>query len=213
MTLFDRTMFPLVTFEEIPHYMADEALVKWEHWLGGCNRPFGRQSFGLFVMNKLVSVAVSASTVNERCGGMSRFDVVELARQCSDPAHKWATRVMVRLWRELAPQSWPHWPVKVCVSYSNALRHSGDIYRFDGWTRVADVKGGNASKTWGDEGRRKTFDPKTVWAYALVPWAFQLPKPAKAEPAGVGVLPMPEFVAIVAGATAESAAALAKAGK
>ena len=41
----------------------------------------------------------------------------------------------------------------------------GNLYRFDGWTKVADVKGGTASQTWGNEGRRKTFDPKAVWVF------------------------------------------------
>ena len=169
-----RALFSLVSFEQIEDAEADDRLRAWGHWLGGCNRPFGRQSFGLYLGPKLVSVAVSASTVNARCGGLPRMDVVELARQCSDPAERWATRVTVRLWRTVAPEHWPYWPVKACVSYSNALRHSGDIYRFDGWTRVADVKGGTASETWGDEGRRKTFDPKTVWVYAVRPLVLQI---------------------------------------
>jgi hypothetical protein len=82
----------------------------------------------------------------------------------------------VRLWRVVAPGAWPHWTVKACVSYSNALRHTGDIYRFDGWTKVADVKGGTASETWGNEGRRKKLDPKSVWVWAVAPLVLRLPK-------------------------------------
>lgn len=84
--------FPLARFDLIENELADAMLVEWHHWLGGCNRPFGRQSFGLFVADTLVSVAVSASTVNETCGGWPRMQVVELARLCSRVDQRWARR-------------------------------------------------------------------------------------------------------------------------
>lgn len=158
------TLFPIVTFDQIDKADADRALAAWGHWLGPCNRPFGIQSFGLFVRGALVSVAVSASTVVDRCAGYDRCEVIELTRQCSAPEWRSMTRVCVRLWRELAPGCWHHWQAKALVSYSNAIRHSGDIYRFDGWTRYGDVKGG--AKV--NYGRPKVIDPKTVWVYPLV---------------------------------------------
>jgi hypothetical protein len=146
---------------------ADSALVRWGHWLGGCNRPFGRISYGLWWEDELVSVAVSASTVNARCGGYDRQACVELARLCSAPDHRDLTRVMLRLWRKSSATDWARfWPVQAYVSYSNALRHKGDIYRFDGWRKVADVPGGSATGGWT---RAKSFDPKSVWVYPLVP--------------------------------------------
>lgn len=160
-----RSMFPLATFDVIDDALADRLLVEWGHWLGGCNRPFGRQSFGLDLRDAgIVSVAVSASTVNVRCGGWDRQRVIELARQCSHPAHRWATRVCIRLWRQLAPQCWTYWPAEALVSYSNSNRHTGDVYRFDGWKKVADVKGGVAGGSWS---RGKVYEPKSVWVYEL----------------------------------------------
>jgi hypothetical protein len=159
------TLFPAAAFDLIDDAEADRLLAKWGHWLGGCNRPFGRHSFGVALEGRVVSVAVSTSTINRRCGGYNRGEVVELARQASSPDYAWATRVCVRLWRELAPQCWAneYWPVRAVVSYANALRHAGNIYRFDGWTKVADVKGGvSGSTSWQKD---KTYDPKTVWAY------------------------------------------------
>jgi len=156
-------LFPLVSFDLIENGLADDRLVAWGHWLGGCNRPFGVQSFGLFLIKELISVAVTASTVNKHCAGYDRQEVIELARLCSDPAHAWATRVCLRLWREVAPKVWPHWSVVALVSYANALRHKGDIYRFDGWKKVAEVKGGVAGGDWN---RGKTYDPKSVWVFA-----------------------------------------------
>ncbi len=156
-------MFPLVSFDIIPNEIADDLLTQWGHWLGGCNRPFGRQSFGLSVEGLgLISVAVSASTVNKRCAGFDRKSVVELARCASDPNHRWATRVCVRLWREVAPKCWSskYWPVEAVVSYSNSLRHTGNLYRFDGWKRYGDVRGGVAGGNWS---KGQKIDPKTVW--------------------------------------------------
>jgi hypothetical protein len=155
-------LFPPVSFDCIDNSLADECLRAWGHWLGGCNRPFGRQSFGVMLYGNVISVAVSASTVNARCAGYDRQTVVELARQASEPDHRWATRVCVRLWREVGARLWPYWPVVACVSYANALRHAGDIYRFDGWRKVADVRGGVAGGNWG---RGKRYDPKSVWVY------------------------------------------------
>lgn len=40
------SLFPLATFDVVDDALADERLRTWGHWLGGCNRPFGRQSFG-----------------------------------------------------------------------------------------------------------------------------------------------------------------------
>ncbi len=160
-------LIPLASFEFIEDRLADQLLVTWGHWLGACNRPFGRQSFGLQLWGiGIISVAVSASTVNKRCGGYDRNKCVELARLASSPAYSWATRICLRLWREIAPTVWPYWPVRACVSYQDAVRHTGNIYRFDGWTRVADVRGGKAGGNWS---RGKRYGPKSVWAYEVGP--------------------------------------------
>ncbi|MDG6938620.1 MAG: hypothetical protein JRN42_08820 [Nitrososphaerota archaeon] len=163
-----QSLFPLVSFDLVGNELADRMLEEWGHWLGGCNRPFGRQSFGLFLEGEgLVSVAVSASTVNGTCGGWPRGEVVELARLCSRPDQRWATRVCLRLWREVAPRTWgtKYWPVRACVSYANALRHKGDIYRFDGWRKVAETKGSTGGGGWSRP--RKAGEPKTVWVWKL----------------------------------------------
>lgn len=164
-------LFPAVSFDRIPDAQADDLLVKWGHWLGACNRPFGRQSFGLAIADVgIVSVAVSCSTVNERCAGFDRAKIVELARCASHPDHRWATRVSLRLWREIAPRFWSetYWPVIAVVSYSNAARHTGNIYRFDGWTKFGRTKAGVAGKTWQrSSGSGKIIEAKDVWFYEV----------------------------------------------
>jgi hypothetical protein len=159
-------MFPLIAFDLISNERADAALVNWGHWLGPCNRPFGRQSFGLEIESELLAVAVSASTVNGHCGGYARRDVVELARLCAHPDHPELTRVALRLWRVIAPVIWErkYWPVRAVVSYSNSVRHTGDIYRFDGWEKVAQVAGSTGGGTWT---KPKAPEAKTVWRYEL----------------------------------------------
>jgi hypothetical protein len=165
------SLFPLISWEIIPDWQANHALVMWEHWLGACRRPFGRQSFGLFLEGQLVAVAVSCSTVNGRCAGMDRKEVVELARLCAHPDHTDMTRVALRLWRKVAPLAWSreYWPVKALVSYSNALRHTGDIYRFDGWKKWGETRGGE--KTDSRTGDRVQCESKKVWTYVLIPEA------------------------------------------
>jgi hypothetical protein len=159
-------LLPLVAWNRIPDCEADAALEQWGHWLGASTRPFGRQSFGLWLGTELVAVAVSASTVNRRCAGFDRRECVELARLCAHPEHRNLTRVALRLWRITAPPAWSsvYWQVRACVSYANAIRHTGDIYRFDGWRKVADVPGGIAGGNWG---RGKQYDPKSVWVFVL----------------------------------------------
>jgi hypothetical protein len=73
------------------------------------------------------------------------------------------TRVALRLWRKTAAAEWYFWPVRAYVSYANAIRHTGDIYRFDGWKKAGEVKGGTATA----RGKRVVYEPKSVWVYRL----------------------------------------------
>lgn len=162
------SLFPLASFVQVDQWEADRALEQSEHYLGPCDRPFGKQSFGLLVGGRLVSVAVSASTVSESCAGRHRTEVVELARLGTLPGHRAWTRVALRCWREIAPEIWggEYWPVKACVSYSNETRHKGDVYRFDGWRKVAVMPGSGGGGTW--TGKQPRED-KAVWLYELPP--------------------------------------------
>jgi hypothetical protein len=125
--------------------VANSLLVEWGHYLGPMERPFGWQAFVLDVAGDPVSVAVSASTVSSTVAGLDRGEVVELARLCSAPSARWATRPTLRLWREVGAACWlnkyPDWRLSAAVAYSQNARHGGDIYRFDGWERVTDRAG------------------------------------------------------------------------
>lgn len=172
------TLFPLASWQQVEPYQADRLLVAWGHYLGSCERPFGLQGFVLCLAGEPVSLAVSASTVAPRCAGFERGEVVELARLCSRPDHPELTRVALRLWRVTAAAEWlgamDHpdllasrgwtWQVKALVSYSDAVRHVGHVYRLDGWTKVAEVKGSSGGGTWS---RKKDAVPRSVWVYHL----------------------------------------------
>lgn len=163
--------FAPIYFDVIDDGLADDFLEEdADHWLGACGRPFGRISYGLYVLGDLLAVAVSASTPNERCADYSRYEVVELVRLSAHRKHREQTRVALRCWRTLAARDWAtaygeHWPTIVgYVSYADS-RHTGDTYRFDGWKKVAETRGSKGGGTWSRP--RKDGQPKAVWAYEL----------------------------------------------
>jgi hypothetical protein len=113
-------------------------------------------------------VAVSASIVNGpiRCahGVYERGQTVELARLAGEP---WATRVMIRLWREGCGPRWMGWPVDLGVSYQLNSK-TGNLYRFDGWERVEGVRGSSGGGGCWSRKRYATdaaHGPKTLWVW------------------------------------------------
>lgn len=163
---------PAVTLAEVEIGPANYLLGEWGHYLGPCRRPFGQQGWCLYVKGRPVAVAVSASPVSAHVIGpggerLRRRQLVELARLCS--AEPWATRVMVRLWREVAARSWPYWPADAAIAYSANGRHDGRTYRFDGWARLTRHAGSSGGGTW--TRRRPAASPalgaKTLWLWDL----------------------------------------------
>jgi hypothetical protein len=97
-------------------------------------------------------------------------EVAELGRLCSAPDARWATRPMLRLWREVAAPRWPHWPVRAAVAYSQNARHEGDIYRWDGWTRIRNdcaSSGGAGASSWSAAVRKggRSYGAKSLWLW------------------------------------------------
>lgn len=153
---------------------ANALLVEWGHYLGPCQRPFGAEAWVLEVASRPVSVAVGASIVSTTVAGCPRNQVVELARLCSAPDARWATRPMLRLWREVAAPTFgagydQPWTVRAAVAYSANTRHEGTIYRFDGWERANNRCGDGAgpASTWtkprGTD--HPARGPKTLWIW------------------------------------------------
>ncbi|CAI9417175.1 hypothetical protein [Nocardioides sp. T2.26MG-1] len=167
------SLLPVVGVEQLANAEADRLLTAWGHYLGPCDRPFGRQSFALHIDGRPVSVAVSASTVSSTVRitddrTLRRQELVELARLCSAPGERWATRVMLRLWREVHAQRWPYWSPLAAVAYSQNDRHDGRIYRFDGWTKVREVRGttpGAGSYSTSRDSDHPARGPKSLWLW------------------------------------------------
>jgi hypothetical protein len=164
---------PLAQLQEVGSAEANRLLVEWAHYLGSCSRPFGRQGWALVVDGRPVSVAVSASTVSAHLVGpegrrFRRNELVELARLCSKSP--WATRVMLRLWREVAAPAWPYRTPRAAVAYSRNTRHEGNTYRFDGWRKVTDRAGtssGGGTWTRTRQAADPAAGPKTLWFWDL----------------------------------------------
>lgn len=147
---------------------ANALLVAWGHMLGPLNRPFSQRAYALLMDGEPVSLAMSASAVSATVAGYRRDQVVELARLCSAPGRAWASRVMLRLWRAVFAQRWPDWPVLAAVSYSQNAHHRGDLYRFDGWTRVRDDAGHPPGRTatWARyEPGHPALGSKSLWVW------------------------------------------------
>jgi hypothetical protein len=150
---------------------ANALLEEWGHYLGPVNRPFRSEAWALDLDNEPIAVAVGASAVSDTVAGYDRKEVVELARlACRE---RWATRVMLRLWREVAAPRYrlgPDHPAPVAaVAYSQNARHEGAIYRFDGWTLVNDKAGSSGGGAWSRKryASDAVYGRKRLWLWPL----------------------------------------------
>lgn len=150
---------------------ANALLSQWGHRLGPINRPFRMEAYAFEIDGSPVNVAVSASIVSSTVAGYQCQEVVELARLCADPAFAWSNRVMLRLWRETLAPRWKCWPVKAAISYSHNAMHRGDLYRFDGWTKIREDAGKSGGGAW-SRPRYATdavMGSKTLWLWRYQP--------------------------------------------
>jgi hypothetical protein len=159
-------LLPLASFAEIDMADANRLLEEWGHYLGACRRPFGQQAFALTLGERPVAVAVSASAVNH-AAGYQRNEIVELARLVRHPDIGWVSRPALRLWREIAAPAWPYWPVKAAIAYSQNMRHDGELYRWDGWTKVTDKAGSSGGGMWSRKREQgdAVYGRKTLWLW------------------------------------------------
>lgn len=152
---------PIASFEPITLTRANEKLVEWGHKMGPLHR--GNQNatcHGLFSSTELVAVT-TVSTLITPCaagGRLTREDTCELSRLCA--ARPGLCRVALRLWREFV---FPHLGYKNALSYQDADIHSGNTYRFDGWTRIAYSRSGTDPRGNGGDGRKGRNKWLWVW--------------------------------------------------
>jgi hypothetical protein len=169
---------PPATFDTIDVDEANALLLAWGHRLGACERPFSQRAYAFYQDGRPVSLAISASTVSATVAGpggvmLGRQQVVELARLCSAPNWGWATRVMIRVWRQVFAPRWPDWRPIAAVSYQQNAHYRGDIYRFDGWEKVAENVGkSRGGGTWSRQREvgEVVEGSKTLWAWRYGPY-------------------------------------------
>lgn len=164
---------PSMSIEAIDKADANRLFVAWGHPLGACERPFGQEFHVMLAKGRAVAATATTSTVSstltdEKGKRWGRKQMVELARIARSPEDRWAMRPMLRLWREVLVNEWVHWPVQLAASYA-LPGTSGDIYRFDGWTKVRTVKKSSPGKgsTWAKPSATDTIGNgiKTLWIY------------------------------------------------
>lgn len=145
---------------------ANAALVAWQHKMGPMNRPdYGDLTArGLYHDGTLVAVTCTAGLVRSavgNCPWLTRGNAIEFARLCA--VRPGLCRVALRLWREF---TFPGMGIDYAVSYQDADIHTGNVYRFDGWARVAFNKGGSTDQRTGRVGRNKYV---WVWPHPPAP--------------------------------------------
>lgn len=149
---------PIVHIEQIEKSSLNKCLVEWEHKMGPWKRPnFGNAHFhALFHNGEPVALAVDDQLIAETAGGFPRSEALELARICAK--RRDLNRVMLRLWREFI---FPAFGKSWAISYQDAVIHGGDLYRFDGWTRIGTSNSGTDRRS-GLKGRKKV-----IWGWKM----------------------------------------------
>jgi hypothetical protein len=160
---------PIAHLEAIDRGVLNRALVAWQHKMGPWERPdFGKARFhGLFHNGELVAIAATDQLIAETCAGLGRHEALELGRLCA--VRPGLCRPMLRLWREFI---FPAYGYRWAVSYQDAIEHSGNLYRFDGWVKLGTSSSGTDQRS-GAKGRRKV-----IWGWSATPGAMLLRKEA-----------------------------------
>lgn len=153
---------PLVSFDAITLEELNVCLVAWRHKMGAWTRPdYGAARFhGLRHCGELVAVVATDQLISERVAGLQRSEAVELGRMCATREH--LNRVALRLWREFVfPAVCRERGCTWAVSYQDAVLHSGNLYRFDGWKQIGTSRSGTDQRS-GRKGRSKV-----IWGWKL----------------------------------------------
>lgn len=157
-------LFPNISFEPVTREELNSCLRAWKHRMGPLNRPTKGWAHGLRCNGDFAAVVAADVLIQPRVAGFSRRQAIELSRLCA--ARPDLCRVALRLWRSfvfpvLCAQRGCRW----AVSYQDAIQHSGNLYRFDGWVRVGRSRSGADPRT-GRRGRNKV-----IWGWCDDPQA------------------------------------------
>lgn len=158
-----RLLQPIATFDEIDIEDANRMLGKWGHKMGPINRPMGFSiAHAMKHEGNPVAVTVTSDLIRENVAqrqDLTRDNTCELSRVCA--ARRDLCRVVLRLWREFV---FPTLGYQYAISYQDAVLHSGDLYRFDGWTCIVERAHSGVDARSGRVGRTKK-----VWLWTAKP--------------------------------------------
>ena len=127
---------PFVSFDTIGRDEMNDCLVAWGHQMGPIERPEYRRPVDFVLRENGEPVAVMAADplIRPTCG-FTRADAFELSRLCA--ARHGLCSMAMKLWRTFAyPAIVRAWGAPWVVSYQDAARHTGTLYRFDHWLIV-----------------------------------------------------------------------------
>lgn len=179
--------FPAVRFCQIGRDALNDCLLAWAHKMGPVRRPTGGWSHGLFHDDQLVAVVATDTLIRSCVASLTRQEAVELSRLCA--AQPDLCRVALRLWRAFVfPALCRKHGFRWAISYQDARAHSGNLYRFDGWTRLATSRSGTDSRS-GRRGRNKVI---WGWRNPDVETAKMAELPSVAGSAVSSMLHLPE---------------------
>ena len=156
-------LFPIAALQPCDYDQANTLLLAWGHKMGPIHRPpeYGFWAHQLLHEGKPVGLSVAAALVRDRVGGglghLTRGNTIELARVCAE--RPGLCRVMVRLWTQFV---FPTLGKPCAISYQDSSMHRGDLYRFDGWERLAEVRASGTDQRTGRKGR-----PRVIWGWPV----------------------------------------------
>jgi antitoxin VapB len=156
---------PIAHLAAISREEANDLLIEFGHRIGAFKRAkFACEAHhALFHHGRPVAVTCTSEPVRETVGktGLRRDECIELARlAAASPA---LCRPMLRLWREFVlPEIGRVHRRCWGVSYQDKAMHTGNTYRFDGWTDLGAAGGGGRDARSGRNGRHMR-----VWGWRL----------------------------------------------
>lgn len=161
-----RGLFPeaLVSFDRIDRAEMNALLIAWDHKMGPINRPEYTPpiDFALREHGRPIAVIAADTLVRETCD-FTRQDAFELSRLCSAPERRGVSSMAMRMWRAFAyPLITRAWKTPWVISYQDAVRHTGNLYRYDGWLIVGYSVSGTDTRARPDTARASR---KKIWAW------------------------------------------------
>jgi hypothetical protein len=129
---------PYISFDLVGREELNACLEAWGHKMGPLNRPEYTKPIDYVLRERGEPLAVIAADtlIRETCD-FTRREAFELSRMCAHPERRGVSSLMMRLWRAFGyPQIIRAWGAPWVISYQDAVAHTGNLYRYDGWLRL-----------------------------------------------------------------------------